>query len=249
MTEVPVGPRAGLLIIGFMAGVVAYYYGGEPRTEIKFVDVERVVEKLVPVERVVVKEVVVPTVVEKVVVKEVPTTKTVIQTKTVYVPDTKEKNSVHEDDLYCMALNIYREAANQSLAGMVAVGRVVMNRVNDRRFPGTVCEVIYEGPVKESWKTKQNPNLAEEDRVYYPRKNLCQFSWYCDGKRDEVINTENNIKWQTATDIAYDILAYDRWKGLVEGSTHYHANYVKPTWRKSMTLVAHIDDHIFYRAD
>jgi len=243
------GPRAGLLIIGFMAGVVAYYYGGDPRTEVKLVDVERVVEKLVPVERVVVKEVEVPTVVEKVVVKEVPTIKTVVQTKTVYVTDNKKKTKIHEDELYCMALNIYREAANQSLAGMVAVGRVVVNRVKDRRFPGTVCEVIYEGPVRESWRTKQIPDLDQEDREFYPIRNRCQFSWYCDGKKDEVINMENNIKWQMATDIAYDVLAYDRWKGLVEGATHYHANYVKPDWRKSMTLVAHIDDHIFYRAD
>ena len=43
-----------------------------------------------------------------------------------------------------MALNIYLEAKNQSVAGQIAVGFVV-NFVKDRRFPNGICEVIYEG--------------------------------------------------------------------------------------------------------
>lgn len=223
------------LIIGFMVGASAHYYMGEPKTITKFIEVEKIIEKFVPL--------------EKVVIKEVPTTKTVIQTRTIYIPAEKDKNKVEQEELYCMALNIYREAANQSQAGMIAVARVVMNRVNDRRFPGTVCDVIYEGPVRESWRTKNDPNINKEDREFYPVKHRCQFSWYCDGKKDEVINTENNIKWKVANAIAYEVLAYNKWKGMLEGANHYHAEYVKPEWRKRMTLVAHIDDHIFYRAD
>ena len=30
-------------------------------------------------------------------------------------------------------------------------------------------------------------------------------------------------------------------------ATHYHANYVKPKWAKNMTVVAKIDNHIFYK--
>ena len=60
--------------------------------------------------------------------------------------------------LMCMALNIYHEAKNQSMLGQIAVGQVVMNRVEDRRFPNTVCEVV-----------KQR------------KRGVCQFSWFCDG--------------------------------------------------------------------
>ena len=148
-----------------------------------------------------------------------------------------------------MALNIYREANNQSYNGMIAVGRVVMNRVQDNRWPGDPCSVIYEGPVRESWKTKKDPTLADKDRVYNPVRNRCQFSWYCDGKKDELINTDNNIKWKVASAIAYEILAYDKWNGIVEGANHYHADYVKPSWRKQMQLISRIDDHIFYRQE
>ena len=87
-----------------------------------------------------------------------------------------------ETALMCMAVNLYHEAGNQSMIGQMAVGQVVLNRVADDRFPNTVCEVIEQGPTRESWKTKQTPDPS--DAKFYPIKNRCQFSWYCDGKSD-----------------------------------------------------------------
>ena len=221
-------------VLGFIVGVTSYYYLGIPKTitEIKEIEVEKIVEKVV--------------VVDKEIIKRVPVVQKV--ERIVYRPAKSPKDiAVGKKELECMALNIYREANNQSLAGMIAVARVVMNRVKDRRYPDNPCDVIYEGPVQESWKTRQNPNLKKSERIYYPRRNRCQFSWYCDGKKDEVVNKKDNIKWRIARDVAYSVLAYDRWAGIVEGATHYHATYVKPAWRKKLKLVAKIDDHIFYR--
>ena len=82
----------------------------------------------------------------------------------------------------CLAKNMYYEARNQGTAGVLAVTAVVFNRVNDSRFPNTICEVVYQGPTRESWKTRKT--LDKNDAVYYPIKNRCQFSWYCDGKSD-----------------------------------------------------------------
>ena len=156
---------------------------------------------------------------------------------------------VHSDELECMSRNIYFEANNQSKAGQIAVARVVMNRVQDTRFPNTVCEVTQEGPTRESWKTKKDPTLADEDRIFYPVKHRCQFSWYCDGKADEIISKENNHAWRVAQDIAFNVMVFNKYSGLVEGATHYHADYVDPAWNKTITLVTKIDDHIFYRWD
>lgn len=143
---------------------------------------------------------------------------------------------------YCLAENIYFEARNESLAGQAAVADVVLNRVHDRRYPETICEVVQEGPVKESWKTRQteDPNDAE----FYPIKNRCQFSWYCDGK-EEVIN--NHKAWIKAQYIAYQMIYADRYRGITEGATHYHADYVKPAWAETKTRTIEIEDHIFYR--
>ena len=156
---------------------------------------------------------------------------------------------VHPDELECMARNIYFESNNQSKAGQIAVARVVMNRVQDTRFPNTVCEVTQEGPTRESWKTKKDPTLADQDRIFYPVKYRCQFSWYCDGKADEIISKENNHVWRVAQDIAFNVMVFNKYNGLVEGATHYHADYVDPDWNKTITLVTKIDDHIFYRWD
>ena len=50
-----------------------------------------------------------------------------------------------ETALMCMAFNIYHEANNQSMLGQIAVGQVVMNRVESTSFPNTVCEVVKQG--------------------------------------------------------------------------------------------------------
>ena len=44
-------------------------------------------------------------------------------------------------------------------------------------------------------------------------------------------------------------MAFDRYSGIVEGATHYHADYVNPDWNQTITLVTKIDNHIFYRWD
>ena len=87
---------------------------------------------------------------------------------------------------YCLAENIYFEARSDSVAGQAAVADVVINRMFDSRYPNTICKVVTEGPIRESWKTRQNPDLDDSERVYYPVRHRCQFSWYCDGKSDDI---------------------------------------------------------------
>ncbi len=147
-------------------------------------------------------------------------------------------------ELYCLAQNVYFEAKSEPLAGQYAVADVVLNRVNDTRYPNTICEVVREGPIKESWKTKQDPNLSDDERIYYPKKNKCQFSWYCDGKADTV---RDNDAWRMAQIVAYKILHTEKMRGITEGATHYHADYVSPAWASKIQLVGSISTHIFYR--
>ena len=52
----------------------------------------------------------------------------------------------------CLTDNMYHEARGQGTAGLLAVSSVVLNRVKDRRFPNTICEVVKQGPMRESWK-------------------------------------------------------------------------------------------------
>ena len=144
----------------------------------------------------------------------------------------------------CLANNMYHEARSQGLAGQLAVSLVVLNRVKDKRYPNTICEVVHQGPVRESWKTK-GKDVADSERNYYPIRHRCQFSWYCDGKDDTPHEpTTYGALYDMAVDLVYgDITVVD----ITEGATHYHADYVFPAWRKTKTRTIEIEDHIFYR--
>ena len=50
----------------------------------------------------------------------------------------------NNDDLYYLSRIINAESGNQPLSGKIAVGNVILNRVADSRFPGTVKGVIYQ---------------------------------------------------------------------------------------------------------
>ena len=148
----------------------------------------------------------------------------------------------------CMALNIYYESRSDNLAGQYAVADVVLNRVQDSRYPDTICEVIQQGPVKESWKTKQDPDLSESERIYNPIRHKCQFSWYCDGKSDD---PQSETGWAQAQYVAGAIMYSGKYRGMTEGATHYHATYVRPKWRldRGMNHIGRIGAHIFYKWD
>ena len=135
----------------------------------------------------------------------------------------------------CAADNIYWEARNQPIKGMIAVAWVVRNRVYDNRFPDNYCDVIYEGPQRASWK---NPDMM------YPIRHRCQFSWYCDGKADK-IPTDDYFIYEIAHNIAFKVY-YGMLSDFSQGATHYHADYVRPRWAEKNQLITVIGNHLFY---
>ena len=136
-----------------------------------------------------------------------------------------------ETAFMCMALNIYHEANNQSMLGQIAVGQVVMNRVADSRFPDNVCDVVTQAV---TYKGTDKPVLHK-----------CQFSWFCDGKKDEP--KYDSKEWRYAQEYASIVLSRTIVLDVTEGATHYHATYVRPAWAKTKTKTTRIDRHIFYR--
>lgn len=178
-------------------------------------------------------------------------------TTEMYIMDTIISESLGTDSLECMIENLYHEARGEGYAGMYAVAMVVMNRVQDYRYPDTICGVVQQGPVKESWKTRQNPDLKDSERVYWPVRNRCQFSWYCDGKDDSMKDPDAFYMAQEISLLVIDTAVsayYTESTGIIditEGATHYHADYVSPAWRndRGMAKIVKIGKHIFYRWD
>lgn len=107
------------------------------------------------------------------------------------------------DELECLAGAVYFEAKSETLAGQLAVGRVIVARASSGRFPSSYCGVVYQ------------PS---------------QFS-FVRGRSMPAINRDSHA-WQTAVRIAR-IADEGLWKSPVEGAMFFHAARVSPRWDKT----------------
>lgn len=113
-----------------------------------------------------------------------------------------------EDDLdseaRCLATAVYYEARSESLAGKLAVARVVINRARSGRFPSSLCGVVTQ------------PG---------------QFSFVRGGRLPAV--REGAPQWANCAAIA-TIALDDGWKSKAEGALFFHARYVSPGWGRPL---------------
>ena len=134
--------------------------------------------------------------------------------------------------LICLALNIFWEARGEDKKygnlAMAAPALVVLNRVEDPRYPNNVCDVI-----------KQSKTYANGS----PIRNQCQFSWYCDGKSD-LPNDLEAWKWSK---LVARMVIEGKIEDVTNGATHNHAYYVSPKWNIKKTMTTTIGSHIYYR--
>jgi len=127
-----------------------------------------------------------------------------------------------ENDVHCLALNIYFEARGEPEKGQHAVGYVVMNRVAHSRYPNSVCDVVHQGG---------------EQRLH-----RCQFSWWCDGLSDKPVD---KIAWYQSLRLARKIYL-GAVNDTTDGALWYHATHATPYWSKIFLQGAKIGKHIFY---
>lgn len=140
----------------------------------------------------------------------------------------KKQIPLDETDIYCLTRNAYYEAKGDSQMSQVAVTHVVLNRINDPKFPKSACDVVYQ-------KNKTDASST-----------LCQFSWYCD--RRLMSRVVDPMAWEESYKAVEKALKmyYHRGVDITDGSTFYHANYVNPGWRH-LTRVTSIGSHIYYK--
>ena len=57
---------------------------------------------------------------------------------------TRQQRAYTEDDLYWLSRIISAESKGEGLRGQIAVGNVILNRVDSQEFPDTIQEVIFD---------------------------------------------------------------------------------------------------------
>lgn len=134
----------------------------------------------------------------------------------------------YANELRCLTEAIYYEARSEQVTGRFAVAEVVLNRVHDDRYPNTICDVVYQGPM--DGKTRSH-GLG------------CQFSFTCDGSLNRRVNIDD---WRYSRELA-KLVMFGMGTSLTSNATHYHADYVDPYWAPSLERTVRIGRHIFYR--
>lgn len=126
------------------------------------------------------------------------------------------------DEWSCLTEALYFEARGKSLKGIYGVAEVILNRVDDPRFPSSVCGVVKQG-------------TGERYR--------CQFTYTCDG-RPEVMNEKRS---RDLVGKVARIMLEGAPRPLTAGATHYHTKSVNPRWSRVFPRTATIGFHKFYR--
>lgn len=129
-----------------------------------------------------------------------------------------------EQQLACLAKNIYHEAGGEPFEGKVAVAQVTLNRAASSKFPNDVCKVVY-----------QKNDFYE--------KTVCQFSWYCD--RESAVKPLNKAKYEECMTVAKKVLLEDFRLPSLQNALYFHGTHISPGWNREK--VATIGRHVFYR--
>ncbi len=122
----------------------------------------------------------------------------------------------------CLAEAMYFEARGEGVDGQLAVAEVILNRVDSRQYPDTVCGVVGQG--------------ANSGRA-------CQFSYNCDGLKNRIANRPvydriGKIAW---------LMLKGKPRTLTDDALYFHSTAVSPSWSRKYVRTAQIGRHIFYR--
>ncbi|WP_242416715.1 cell wall hydrolase [Sphingomonas panni] len=121
----------------------------------------------------------------------------------------------------CLAAAVLYEAGDDT-KGQRAVAQVVLNRARHPAFPASICGVVFQGS---------------------ERRTGCQFTFTCDGA---LTRRYPDAFWERARQVAAAALSGSVY-APVGYATHYHTDWVVPYWQSSLSKIAAVDTHLFFR--
>ena len=143
-----------------------------------------------------------------------------------FVPTTK-RVKLAEGEKLCLAQAIYHEARGESREGQLAVANVIINRAMSKKYPTTICGVVFQNADKGRYK--------------------CQFTFACDGRSDM---GRERTAWNRSVELAavafHEFQQGDRPGVLPNSALFYHTTAVAPKWSNTFRRVAAIGSHVFY---
>lgn len=131
-------------------------------------------------------------------------------------------------DIQILARTIYGEARGEyrhvlgGLAALIAVGNVVINRLNQKTWYGQTIQEVCQKPWQFSCWNVNDPNfkLLQAELIMDPMFDIC-------------------LK------VAEGVIA-KQWPDLTDGCDHYHVTTIKPKWAVGVAPKRQIGRHQFY---
>lgn len=120
----------------------------------------------------------------------------------------------------CLALAVYFEARSDPLPGRMFVAQTVINRVESKRFPDTVCDVVL-----------QKKQFSFFNKVYNGEPLIMS---------DSVVDQR---AWNRSIKEAYRFYMN---KPDIHDSCHYTTHNVSNKWTKKMEKLIEVDSHTWY---
>ena len=134
-----------------------------------------------------------------------------------------------QDQITTLAMALYHEGRGEGTVGMLAIGEVIIQRVNSHRWPDDICGVVYQ------------PSNNPENHV------KCQFSYTCDDSLK--LAALDKAKYKEA-----ERLAFDLYWGIIDLSVTNRSDHylrcdvvVDNSWTEALEFTLRINNHCFYK--
>lgn len=135
------------------------------------------------------------------------------------IPQIQQASRTDQDQMLCMALNIYHEIRGGSTRHQWAVGFVTINRTKRSAFKArSVCQVVW-APGQFSW-------TRWSMRAQLPREKAA---------------------WVECQRKAALLLAGEKMNDPTNGSTHFYQARLNPGWAQRLVSRIRIESHMFAR--
>jgi spore germination cell wall hydrolase CwlJ-like protein len=125
-----------------------------------------------------------------------------------------------DSEFACLKEALYFESRGETIKGQFAVAEVILNRVDSRSYPNSVCGVVAQG-----------------------NSQACQFSYNCDGKAEVM----HEAGAEALAGRIAKVMLQGAPRRLTAGATHFHTKAVNPRWSRAFEQTASIGQHLFYR--
>lgn len=142
-----------------------------------------------------------------------------VRENTVLIDEVKNSEASDQDQILCLALNIYHESRGEDTRARWAVGFVTLNRVKSSKFADTVCRVVW-AKSQFSWTTRRTGTLVPKETN----------AWFDAQKKGYLLYSEQYTEDPTS------------------GADHFYVATIKPSWSRRLVSKMRIGAHMFGRS-